>query len=236
MDADRLRRSAFNKAVRALLDAGKKAVYGRFFRVTVRGASHAPRSGAFLIASNHASHLDGGLIMHALGDREIVALAAQDYFFGNPLFRFFFTNFTNLLAFNRKARLKESLVSAGKVLQLGWPVLLFPEGTRTTTGRMGPFKASIGFLALNNNVDVLPVYLTGCAEAYPKGAILPRTRELGIAIGPLIKHAELVERCEGLEGTDAYRAATLHIENAVRALGGEPPAEVTPPPRKLRAS
>ena len=185
----------------------------------MRVTPHAPDGGAS-IAANHASHLIG-LIKHALGYRELFALAAKDYFFNTPARRFYFSHFTNLLSFNRKARLKESLQAAGQVLTAGRPLLLFPEGTRTRDGRMLPFKPSVGYLALNNSVDVLPVYLRGTFEAMPRDTVLPRRRELAVHIGPVIRCEDLKRLAQGIPNSESYRLVTAHIEEAVQSLGGE---------------
>jgi long-chain acyl-CoA synthetase len=214
------------RAGRWALSRGQKLIFRHFFRVRVVGAENVPPKGtAFIIASNHTSHLDFAPIKHALGYRPIISLAAKDYFFERPFKRWFFTNFTYMLPFNRKAALKESLQAAGEVLASGMPVLIFPEGTRTTTGRMSPFKASVGYLALNNRVDVLPVYLLGLFEAMPKGAWFPRHRHTTIVVGKPIPHAELAQAAGGREGSDAYKAVTAVIEAEVRRLGGEPAPE-----------
>ncbi len=212
------------RAVRSVMDKAQKLVYRWFFRVTVTGAENAPDGGSFLIASNHESHLDMGLIKHALGYRTIVSLAAKDYFFDTPWKAFFISTFTNLLPFNRKTRLKESLQAAGQVLAAGRPLLLFPEGTRTKDGRMSAFKPSLGYLALNNEAAVLPVFIDGAFEAMPKGTPLfwPRRRSLAVAIGPLIKAEDLKRLTEGMPHNEAYRAATAHVERQVRRLAGEP--------------
>lgn len=209
----------------------QKLVYRRVFRARVHGRENAPREGAFIIAANHTSHLDMGAIKHALGYRELVSLAAKDYFFDDPLRAWFFKNFTNLLPFNRKAALRESLQSAGRVLAEGRVLVLFPEGTRTTDGTMKEFKASVGYLAVNNAVPVLPVYLHGLFEALPKGALIPRRRTLEITIGRPIQHQALQLAAEGLTGSDAYKAATAVIEAEVRALGGARAGQ----PRRLAA-
>ena len=215
------RRNAVVRLVRWTLELGQRALYSWGFRVRVVGAKNAPEAGAFLIASNHESHLDMGLIKHALGGREIVALAAKDYFFDTPGRRFFFLHFTNLLPFNRRARLKESLQAAAQVLAGGRPLLLFPEGTRTRDGQMLPFKSSLGYLALNNGVDVLPVWIDGAFEAWPKGTMLPRRRNLLACVGPVIPCLELKRLTQGLPNNEAYRVATAVVEKAVRRLAGE---------------
>jgi long-chain acyl-CoA synthetase len=207
---------------RWVLSRGQKLIFRHFFRVRVVGRENVPpNKTAFIIASNHTSHLDFAPIKHALDYRPIISLAAKDYFFESPFRRWFFTNFTYMLPFNRKAALKESLQSAGDVLEAGFPLLLFPEGTRTQTGQMSAFKPSLGYLALNNRVGVLPVYLSGLYEAMPKGARLPRRRDMAISVGPLIPHEVLAQAAGKLEGSEAYKAVTAVVEAEVRKLGGE---------------
>jgi long-chain acyl-CoA synthetase len=217
------------RAGRLLILRSQKLIFRHLFHVRVVGGEHVPhKETAYIIVANHSSHLDFAPIKHALGYRPVISLAAKDYFFEKPFKRWFFTNFTNMLPFNRKAALKESLQAAGAVLAEGMPILLFPEGTRTTTGRMGPFKASLGFLALNNGVAVLPVYLHGLYDAMPKGAWFPRRRDLLIVIGEPITHEALTRAAAGLEGSDAYKAATALVEAHVRTLAGREAPQARP--------
>jgi 1-acyl-sn-glycerol-3-phosphate acyltransferase len=211
--------SPLDLAIRRLLSRAQKMVYARLFRTRVHGAHHVPERGGYLIASNHASHLDMGLIKHALGQRELIALAARDYFFQRLLRRYFFTHYTNLLAFDRNAQLRKTLQAAGKVLARGHNLLLFPEGTRTPNGQMSAFKPSVGYLALNNDADILPVFVHGTFEALPRGALLPRRLDLAISIGAPIACAELKRQTRGLLDREAYRAAAAIVETAVRRLG-----------------
>jgi 1-acyl-sn-glycerol-3-phosphate acyltransferase len=209
-----------NGMIRWGLSLLQKVAYHGLFRTEVRGGKNIPAQGSFIVVSNHASHLDMGLVKHALGSRgsELVALAAKDYFFSYPLRRFYFTNFTNLLPINRRAGLKESLEKAGKVLREGRSLLIFPEGTRSVTGEIAPFKPLIGFLALNYKADVLPAYLQGTFEALPKGGLLPRRLRIGACLGPILSYKELSRRTCHLRNSEAYRAATALVEEAVRRL------------------
>jgi long-chain acyl-CoA synthetase len=85
---------------------------------------------------------------------------------------------------------------------------------------MVDFKPSIGYLALANRVDVLPMYLDGTHDAMPKGSFLPRRdkRDIAARIGPLIGHEELRRATEGMPKSDAYREASRVVELAVRKL------------------
>src|SRR6185295_8041929 len=139
---------------------GQKMTYEKLFDTEVTGRNHLPQRGPFIVAANHASHLDMGLVKHALGDwgPHLVALAAKDYFFEDRLKRAYFENFTNLVPMDRHGSLRESLRIAGDVLRQGRVLLIFPEGTRSPDGVMGEFKPSIGYLAMLNQCDVVPMY------------------------------------------------------------------------------
>jgi long-chain acyl-CoA synthetase len=148
--------------------------------------------------------------------------------------RAYFQNFTRLIPMDRQGSLKASLRLAGETLQQGYHLLIFPEGTRSTDGRMGEFKATLGYLALTYGVDVLPIALSGTFEAIPKGRVLPKGRKLAVAIGPPIPIEQLRALGAGLPHSEAYRVVTRFIENRVGALlRGDASPGHTPPP-KLR--
>jgi long-chain acyl-CoA synthetase len=211
-----LRRAAMHWLGRAQL-----GFYDRVLSTKVTGRANIPFDRNVIVAANHASHLDMGLVKYALGSygKDIVSLAAQDYFFeGNRFRKAYFENFTNLVPMPRTGALRQALRAAGELLEQGQTVLLFPEGTRTTDGSIREFKPIIGHLALHYGVDVLPIYLDGTFAALPKGGKLLRRRDVGARIGPLLEASELRRATEGMTSGDASRAATATIERAIRAL------------------
>jgi long-chain acyl-CoA synthetase len=216
----------------AALDYAQRLTYERLFKTKVTGRAYVPKSTRFIVAANHASHLDMGLVKHALGDwgERLVALAAKDYFFDDPIRRAYFENFTNLVPMDRHGSLRESLRLASDQIHQGNILLIFPEGTRSTTGVMVDFKPSLGYLALTNKVDVLPMYLAGTHDALPKGSVFPKRREIAAHIGPLVRYEELVAATRGLTKSESYREASRLVELRVRALApkGDPNREVAP--------
>jgi long-chain acyl-CoA synthetase len=163
-----------------------------------------------------------GLVKVVLGEQgnRLTALAARDYFFDTPLKRAYFENFTNLIPMDRHGSLRESLRLAGEALKQGYNLLIFPEGTRSPTGELLEFKPTVGYLALTYRADVLPLYLEGTYEALPKGALIPKGKKLKVSIGPLLSHAQLKARSEGMSRSESYREVARLAEEAVRALQG----------------
>ncbi|HET9929973.1 MAG TPA: 1-acyl-sn-glycerol-3-phosphate acyltransferase, partial [Polyangiaceae bacterium] len=195
--------------------------YDKVLSTKVSGRAFIPHNRNTLVAANHASHLDMGLVKYALGryGDGIVSLAAQDYFFEGPAWRrFYFENFTNLVPMTRSGALRQALRQAGDLIEQGKTLLIFPEGTRGTDGAVHEFKPAVGYLALHHGIDVLPVYLGGTFAALPKGATVLRRRDVEARIGPPLEIAELRRLTQGMAPADAARAVARLIERAVTAL------------------
>lgn len=201
------------------LTAAQKWFYSDVLSTEFLGRGHIPKHTHFIVAANHASHLDMGLVKMALGrpGDNLVALAAADYFFDNKLKRAFFENFTNLAPMERKGSLRKSLEWAFNLLEQGYNLLLFPEGTRSRTGQMQRFQRGLGHLVLRAKVGVLPMYLRS-HDALPPGSWYLKSRGVSAVIGPFLS-AELLQRLgEGLPRSNAERAVTRLVERVVEDL------------------
>jgi long-chain acyl-CoA synthetase len=209
---------------RRALRGGMKALYHRVLETSVYGSSQVPPFGGYIVCANHASHLDTGLIKYALGEQgeALVALAARDYFFDDPVRRMYFENFTNLVPMERHGSLRESLRLAGEVIRDGYILLIFPEGTRSDTGVMTDFKPSLGYLAMTNQCGILPMYLSGTHDAMPKGRYLPKRGERVAAyVAPFIPYRDVVALAGKGSRSEQYRNITYHVESVIRRLAPE---------------
>jgi long-chain acyl-CoA synthetase len=206
---------------KALLGWAQKKAYDGLFEIEVEGRGNIPANTNFIIASNHSSHLDTGLIAYAMDGLagEIAAVAAKDYFFDDPKRRFYFENFTNLIPMDRHGSLKKSMKLAGEVLQGGSSLLIYPEGTRARDGMMTAFKPALGYLCLNEKVPILPLYLGGTHEALPVGTLVPKERKLHVRIGPPIDPEAALTHTADWPRSEAYRYVTQLAEDMVRRLG-----------------
>jgi long-chain acyl-CoA synthetase len=131
----------------------------------------------------------------------------------------FFTHLTNLVPIDRETGSGLAFEQAREVVQAGHVVLIFPEGTRREDGTLGSFKPLVAKLAMATGVDVLPLYLDGCYEAFPRGASRPRFgRPLTATVGPALPASELQRLTAHLPPVKAARAAADVIRQAVVAL------------------
>src|SRR3989442_15741262 len=87
------------------------------------------------------------------------------------------------------ARALEAYKRGAEVIQGGTSALLFPEGTRSRTGELLPFKNAPFGLAIAAQVPVVPVYVGNTFEIMPKGRFFLRPRPIRIVIGDAIATA-----------------------------------------------
>jgi len=201
-------------------DVLQRLFYDRFLDTHYEGQSNIPPHTNFIVAANHSSHLDMGLTKMALGEagKDMVVLAAADYFFDTKYKRAVMENFTNLVPMERTGSLRQSLRHARSFLDRGYNALIFPEGTRSLTGEMAGFKPVIGYLALHARVGILPVYLHGTHEAMPKGSNILKSRKVGARIGRYLEVAELEEMTKGMPRAEAYRLIAALVKHQVENL------------------
>ncbi|MEP6818445.1 MAG: AMP-binding protein [bacterium] len=201
-------------------DVLQRLFYDRFLDTHYDGRSNIPAHTNFIVAANHSSHLDMGLTKMALGEagKDMVVLAAADYFFDTKYKRAVMENFTNLVPMERTGSLRQSLRHASSFLDRGYNALIFPEGTRSVTGEMADFKPIIGYLALHTGVGILPVYLHGTYDAMPKGSNIIKNRKVGARIGRYLEIADLEEMAKGLPRAEAYRLIAARVRHEVENL------------------
>lgn len=115
---------------------------------------------------------------------------ARDSLFVGPLG--FLIHRLNAIPVNRGQLDLKTLKLTLSVLKRGNPLLVFPEGTRSSDGRVGRAKKGIGLLVSKAKCDVLPVRIAGSFEILGKGKLIPRFgRKLSITYGELIPYGSL---------------------------------------------
>jgi long-chain acyl-CoA synthetase len=147
-------------------------------------------NGSVIYVMNHTSHFDSPTLIRAIPFKKrskIIFAAAEDYFFKKGFFntfkRMFIQIFLNIFPFSRGGNIKNSLKISGKLLDEGFSIGIFPEGTRSTTGKMSEFKSGIGLIASHMDVPSVPVKFEGLFEILPKGKIFPRLGRAVVKVG-----------------------------------------------------
>ena len=135
--------------------------------------------GPALIISNHIAQIDIGFLMAALPmhlrNRLGVAMQGEmlrsmryppkEWFFlkrwWEQLQYVLIAMFFNVFSLPQRAKYRESFRFAGELVDRGYSVVIFPEGRRTETGEMSPFRSGIGLLATHLNLPIIPMRIDG---------------------------------------------------------------------------
>ncbi len=204
------------QAVRVMAQGPTLAALHLLTPATVRGqAIFADLRGPVIFVANHSSHLDTPIALGALPAawrHQVTIAAAADYFFEQAHGGWWAALLFNAFPFNRSASPRTTLAQCTALLDSGWSILLYPEGTRSTDGQIGNFKGGVGLLAVASGVPVVPIGLSGLFAVMPRGRHLPRPGSVTVRFGPPLRF---------LPGTHG-RDATAAIELAVRALVSAP--------------
>lgn len=179
------------------------------FGVHVHGREHVPRKRALIIASNHMSFIDPPLVGHAV-QRECWYLAKEELFGQSRFFRWLIAYF-NAIPIKRDKTFDTTLFrKVRELIGKKKPIIIFPEGTRSRSGKFLPFKSGVGMLALRYNVPVLPVYIRNTNR--PVSEWISRRSRVEVFIGePLYPGGPSKDK-------EAYERFTEQVEEAVHRL------------------
>jgi len=162
-------------------------LFAIWLQYRVRGLENLPEGSALLVA-NHQSFLDPMLV--GLSLHRPVSYLARDSLFKVPVIGWILRK-TYVLPIRRDAAGTESLRISLKRLEEGYLVGVFPEGTRTRDGHLGPLKPGFVALVRRSHVPIVPVGISGAFEALPRGAFFLRPRAVRVVFGKPISAEEL---------------------------------------------
>jgi long-chain acyl-CoA synthetase len=163
--------------------------------------------GPLLVISNHLGDVDPGFILTALPARFRNRLAvatggeALEVLRTPPPDRAWLmkiydrvrwasgVSLLNLFPLPREAGFRRSFAYAGEAVDLGYSILVFPEGRHTTDGNLCAFRSGIGLLAQNLAVPVLPMRIDGLFEVKRSGRKFTRPWKISVRIGEPITFA-----------------------------------------------
>ena len=135
--------------------------------------------GPVILVANHASHLDTPVILSALPRRlrkRTVVAAAADYFYKNRVVASLVSLIFNTVPVERRrgGGMSKNGGHLDTLLDQGWSLLLYPEGTRSRDGMPGPLRRGAAVLAAAHHLTIVPIRVTGTAEAMPPGRFWPK--------------------------------------------------------------
>lgn len=190
-------------------------VYRLLFRFRHFGSDKVPQEKdprGVILAPNHCSYLDPPILGISLKRR--VTYLAKQYLFEHNLVGWVLRSVGAYPIKSESANDFRSIRDLLRILKQGACVVVFPEGTRSETGRFKEPESGIGFLAVKSGAWVVPTYIKGSFEAFPKGAKKIRRRPIEAHYGDPFLPAD-----KGWTGGEEHYAALgRHIMAEIKKL------------------
>ena len=163
-----------------------------YFRIRLFFKENVPLQGGLLFVSNHQSYLDP--IFCTVGIAREFHYLARDSLFVIPFFARLIRSL-NAFPVGRDRQFKSSHSTGSQFLTEGKALVIFAEGTRTRNGKIQRFHPGAAKFAHRNQIPLIPVYIHGAYQAYPKGIFFPFPRSVHVFYGkPIeVKEYELLD-------------------------------------------
>ncbi len=162
-------------------------------KIEVRGMEHLEPGRSYIFMSNHVSNLDPPVLIPSISGRCSVLVKKE--LFRIPVFGTGM-RLGELVPVDRSDHeaAMESAQAAIKVLHKGLHMVIYPEGTRSSDGRLLPFKKGPFHLAVDSGVPVVPVTILGTYESWPKTRFSLRPGTATLIFHPPIDSREFSDR------------------------------------------
>jgi 1-acyl-sn-glycerol-3-phosphate acyltransferase len=214
MDVSWARCSYAKLAREALLSLGLGPMIDYYVRSRAKGREvFDTLSHPVVFVANHSSHLDTPTILRAMPrkwrSRTAVA-AAADYFYNSRWKASGVALLFNTVPLGRKGGGLENGATdhVDRLIDDGWNLVMFPEGTRSRDGRIGKVHSGAAVIAAHHDIDIVPIYVSGTHTAMPPGQNWPqrlpgrffsRRHQVEVRFGEPIRPRDVEDRREVMD-------------------------------------
>ncbi len=174
--------------------------------------------GPLVFASNHESALDIWVLLEKLP--RTVRFIAKRELFRIPVFGWYLRLGGHVPVDRRNhVQAVQSLRNAARLVRTGTSLIVFPEGTRSRTGEVQPFKKGPFALALEARVPIVPVAVSGSRAVTPSGMVAVWPGTIRIAVGEPVDPTRHPDRLSLLT---EVRRRIIELHRSIGGRGGDP--------------
>ncbi len=186
-DTDWARRTPSRLARAAIVEAVMRPAVAALARPERTGLDRLDDlEGPAIFVANHHSHIDTPLLVTSIPTpwrRELVVGAAADYFFATRVTSAVSALAIGAIPIERSKVGRRSADLAAELIGDGWSFMVFPEGGRSPDGWGQPFRGGAAYLAIRQQVPVVPVHLAGTGRILRKGRTTPTPSRTTVTFG-----------------------------------------------------
>jgi 1-acyl-sn-glycerol-3-phosphate acyltransferase len=187
----------------------------------VKGWKNIPKEN-FILATNHQSHLDEIAAGYVCVPRRFSFIGQTDQYSGfTKLLLYILYFICGVIHLNRKSEesKRKAVEEAIRALKQKDILIIYPEGTRTRTGKIGKGKWGIARIFLETKVPILPVAIKGTFELLPPGGKLKIKRIVKINIGKPLYFKKELEKIKTIQNIDSKEKEKILIEITNNVMG-----------------
>jgi long-chain acyl-CoA synthetase len=187
------------------------------FNLQVHGIDKLPKTGPYLISSNHQSYLDAGILASVLPPQvfdKVFAVGTSEIFGEGFMLRV--ARSLRVVVVDPDANLIPAMRAGAFGLRQGRPLIIYPEGERSIDGSPKVFKKGAAILSIHMQVPIVPVAIEGFYEVWPRNKSFQGFKPLKMAFGDPILPPPESEASEA-----AYEKLTARLKARVVGMWEE---------------
>ena len=216
------KQSLFSRILKKIFELFCKTVFTLYTPVKVIGQDKIPKT-SYIMVCNHNSHMDVALLMTASGKgfNHFGMLAAKDYWFDNSFKRILINLVMNLIPIARRSTknkdtfpFSDTITISKAFMELGKRnLVIFPEGSRGKPNEIKPFRKGAARFSTELNAPIVPVFIHGSGNSWPKGNLFMKPTRIQINILDPMYPSEFDHH------SDPVTAFTNELESRIKNAG-----------------
>lgn len=155
--------------------------------IDIKGYENVPKEGPFMFISNHQSDFDAIALFYAMKERRFGFVAKKELAKVPVLSKWMKITGTSFIDRKNPRQAIKDIMEAEETVKKGTPLCVFPEGTRSKSSEVGPFKTGVFKILEKTKVPVVPVSIEGTYKVYEANGNKVKPAKVTLTFGEVIE-------------------------------------------------